>query len=206
MRTSAPPLLAVFRSQLQGDLLAQVFLGAAALSISDLARALEAPVATVAREVTRLVQAGLLSTTPQGRSLLVSANDQNPAVHPLRELVLIAFGPRQVVAEEFRPIAGIKELHIFGSWAARYLGEAGPVPGDVDVLVIGTVDRDAVYDAADRAAKRLRREVNPTVVSAQRWQTGEEPFLRQVRARPLVPLLSQSELAAHPVPDDDGEK
>jgi predicted nucleotidyltransferase len=31
------------------------------------------------------------------------------------------------------------ELAVFGSWAARYRGERGPVPGDVDLLVVGTV-------------------------------------------------------------------
>lgn len=132
---------------------------------------------------------GILTTTRLGRALLVSVNDANPAVGPLRELVLIAFGPRQVVTNEFTPIAGVTELAIFGSWAARYRGEGGPIPGDVDVLVVVDMDRNAIYDAADRATRRLRRDVNPTVVSAARWTAGTEPFLRQVRSRPLVSLL-----------------
>jgi hypothetical protein len=196
MRTSAPPLLAIFRSQLQGELLAQVFLGSEAATVSEIARALEAPVATVAREVSRLAAAGVLLTNRRGRALLISANEANPAVQPLRELVLIAFGPRQVITEEFGPIAGIQELLLFGSWAARYLGEPGPVPGDIDVLVVGDVDRDATYDAAERAAKRLRREVNPTTVSSTRWAGNEEPFLRQLRLRPLLPLIDAGAGAA----------
>jgi predicted nucleotidyltransferase len=192
MRTSAPPLLAVFRSQLQGELLAQVFLDSAeASTVSELARALGAPVATVAREVSRLAAAGVLLTNRRGRALLVSANETNPAVQPLRELVLIAFGPRQVITDEFGSIAGIQELLLFGSWAARYLGEQGPVPGDIDVLVVGEVDRDAIYDAAERAARRLRREVNPTTVSPARWASNEDPFLRNVRSRPLLPVIDK---------------
>lgn len=189
MRTSAPPLLAIFRSQLQGELLLQVFLRPPdTATVSDLARALDAPVATVHREVSRLANAGVLSTSRLGRALLISANDANPALRPLRDLVLIAFGPRRVVADEFAVVPGIEELYIFGSWAARYRGEVGPVPGDVDVLVVGEVDRDAVYDAAERAGKRLRRDVNPTIVSAARWATREEPFLRHVHSRPLIRL------------------
>jgi len=124
---------------------------------------------------------------------VVAANDDNPALAPLRDLVLIAFGPRQVVGEEFASLAGVEALFIFGSWAARYLGQAGPVPGDVDVLVVGSVDRDGVYDAAERAGQRLHREVNPTLVSAPRWASGDEPFLRQVRSRPLVALLETAQ-------------
>ena len=184
-------MLAVFRSQVQGELLSRVLLADEAVTIADLARELGAPLPTVAREVNRLGQAGLLTVVRQGRARLVTANDANPAVAPLRDLVAVAFGPRFVVAEEFLELAGLAELSIFGSWAARYGGERGPVPGDVDVLVIGAVDRDEVFDAADRAARRLHREVNPTVMSVKRWRIPDEtadPFVRELRARPLVRL------------------
>ena len=101
----------------------------------------------------RLKDAGILVVRPHGRAQLVTSNDRNPAVGPLRELVAVAFGPRYVVAAEFADLTGLGELYIFGSWAARYQGEPGPVPADVDVLVVGAVDRDEVYDAADRAAQ-----------------------------------------------------
>jgi DNA-binding transcriptional ArsR family regulator len=191
MRTSAPPLLAIFRSQVQGEVLARVLLAREAVTIADLARELGAPLPTVAREVNRLRDAGILSLSRQGRAQLVTGNEANPAVAPLRELVAVAFGPRFVVAEEFADLPGLAGLAIFGSWAARYSGERGSVPGDVDVLVVGGVDRDEVYDAADRAARRLHREVNPTVMSVQRWTMREEsadPFVRALRSRPLVRL------------------
>jgi len=193
MRTSAPPLLAVFRSQLQGELLARVLLSPGHLSVSDLARVLGAPIPTVAREVTRLEGAGLLTTSRVGRARLVSGNDVNPALGPLRELVMIAFGPRQVITDEFGELDGVEELLIFGSWAARYQGEAGPPPGDVDVLVVGRPDRDDVYDAANRAQGRLGREVNPVLVSAQRWQEAAEPFLQEVQRRPKLVMTRREQ-------------
>jgi predicted nucleotidyltransferase len=98
---------------------------------------------------------------------------------------MIAFGPRSVVAEEFAALQGV-EVYIYGSWAARYLGEPGPPPGDVDVLVVGTPSRDAVWEAAERAERRLHKEVNAHVVSPARWEERTEPFLRQVASRPLV--------------------
>lgn len=188
MRTSAPPLLAVFRSQLQGELLARVMLGPEGATITDLATDLGAPVSTVQREVDRLERAGILRTHRHGRGRLVSVNDANPAVRPLRELVTIAFGPRQVVEDEFAGLTGIEGLYLFGSWAARSSGVEGQAPGDVDVLVVGQPDRDDVYDAADRAQRRLHREVNATVISADRWASGDEPFLQGIRSHPLVPL------------------
>lgn len=184
MRTSAPPLLAVFRSRLQGDLLAQVLLNPVECTVTEIAAVLEAPLATVHREAVRLEEAGLLTSRRVGRARLLLPDDTNPAVSPLRELVLIAFGPRQVVAEEFGGLAGAGPVLIHGSWAARYEGEVGPPPGDVDVLVVGTPSRDEVFDAAERAGRRLRRPVNTTVVARARWDAADEPFLQEVRRRP----------------------
>jgi len=163
------------------------------LSVSDLARVLGAPIPTVAREVTRLEDAGLLTTSRVGRARLVSGNDVNPALGPLRELVMIAFGPRQVITDEFGELDGVEELLIFGSWAARYQGEPGPPPGDVDVIVVGRPNRDDLYDAANRAQGRLGREVNPVLVSTQRWQEAAEPFLQEVQRRPTLVLTGREQ-------------
>jgi predicted nucleotidyltransferase len=190
MRTSAPPLLAIFRSRLQGDLLARILL-APGDTMTDLARKVGAPVSTVQRELTRLHAAGLLTTNRVGRALQVSGNEANPALAPLRELVMIAFGPRQVVAEEFADLAEVSEVVIFGSWAARYSGEAGAPPGDVDVLVVGHPDRDDVYDAAERAQARIGRPVNTTVVSPARRVSSQEPFLQELSRRPAVSVFTQ---------------
>lgn len=192
MRTSAPALLPLFRSRLQGDLLARVLLNDATHTVSDLARGLHAPVATVQREVQRLQQAGILATSRVGRARLVAADEANPALAPLRQLVMIAFGPRQVVAEEFASV-GATAVSIFGSWAARYEGEQGPPPGDVDVLVLGQPDRDEVYDAADRAQARLGRPVNTTIVSDERWEATDEPFLQGLKQRPSLTVLPQED-------------
>lgn len=187
-KSAAPALSGVLRSQLQGQLLAEVFLGSTELSITDLARLLDAPVATVRLEADRLVKAGVLADRRQGRSRLIRANQESLAYRPLRDLILVTFGPTHVVADEFQRIKGIDGLFIYGSWAARYAGEQGPEPGDVDVLVVGTADRDDVYEAAERAEKRLHREVNTTIVSAMRWSLADEPFLQEVRRRPLIPV------------------
>jgi len=58
----------------------------------------------------------------------------------------------------------------------------------VDLLVIGTPDRDEVYDALEGIDSILGREVNVTFASPERWAAGEETFLAAVCSRPLVPL------------------
>lgn len=192
MRTYAPPLLPIFRSQLQGDLLAAVLLSDQERSISEIAGTLDAPVPTVAREVSRLEEAGFFTSRRVGTARLVRANTASPLTPPLTELVLRAFGPATILAHHLGDVEGIDSVAIFGSWAARYHGEPGPPPGDIDVLVIGNPDRDDVYDAATEAERQLGREVNTVVVTAEQWRTSDDPFLTQIRSRPQVPVLEQS--------------
>lgn len=202
MRTYAPPLLPIFRSQLQGELLAAVLLGDQERSVSELAAMLGAPVPTVAREVARLEDAGLLKSRRVGTARLVRADDASPLTKPLTELVLRTFGSVTVIAREFAGLPRIDRVDIFGSWAARYQGESGPPPGDIDVLVVGSPDRDDVYDAARHAEQVLGREVNPVVVSAKRWKAAEDAFLRGVQSGPRVPVLSAEE----PLRNRNGEE
>jgi predicted nucleotidyltransferase len=100
----------------------------------------------------------------------------------------MSFGPPLVVQEEFGTLRDVEQIFIYGSWAARYAGEPGPAPHDVDVLIIGTPDRDAAYDAARRAEQRLGREVNVTIRDAARWRAASDGFIQQVRSSPLVEI------------------
>jgi predicted nucleotidyltransferase len=190
MRTDAPPLLPILRSQLQGELLAAVLLTDREHSVSELATMLRAPIPTVAREVARLADAGLFASHRVGTARLVSAGRASPLAEPLTELIARSFGPTAVLAREFSSVAGVDRVEIFGSWAARFRGEPGPPPGDVDVLVIGSPDPDDVHDAIDRAERVLRREVNAVVVSADRWKTSKDAFLKHIRSAPRVPVLA----------------
>ena len=63
------------------------------------------------------------------------------------------------------------------------------MPHDVDVLLVGTPDRDAVDDAARRAQSRLGREVNVILRSRQRWEHDHDAFTVQLRTSPLLQVL-----------------
>jgi DNA-binding transcriptional ArsR family regulator len=187
MRTPAPALLPVFRSRLVGDLLALILTQPErSWRLGELADRLGVPYQTVTGEIRRLEQAGLVTITTVGRSKLVTANTASPYAGPLTELTAMAFGPPMVLGEEFAPVAGIEALYLYGSWAARHSGTAGAAPADVDVLVVGHVDRDEVYEAARRAERRLGREVNAMIRSPEAWEGGDDAFTTTLKSSPLV--------------------
>jgi predicted nucleotidyltransferase len=98
-----------------------------------------------------------------------------------------------VLAEELDGVEGVERAYLFGSWAARYTGEAGRSPADLDLLIIGAPDRDDLDDAAQRAESRLAREVNVTIRSPAWWREGTDGFHTDVTRRPLVPVFSEEE-------------
>jgi predicted nucleotidyltransferase len=196
MRSEAPALMPIFRSQLQAELLAWLLLHPdEEYPMTELASRLGAPLNTLHREAQRLVTAGLLTARSVGRSRLLSANSANRATGPLTELLEMTFGPRAIVGEEFARLHGAERVIIFGSWAARYRGAAGSPPNDVDVLVVGTADRADVYDAADRAQARLGMQVNPTIRSSEAWRRDEDPLVEQIRSAAYVEVLTAGEAA-----------
>jgi DNA-binding transcriptional ArsR family regulator len=189
LRTAAPALFPLFRSELQSKLLLRILLGEGEESVAELASAAGEDPGNTAREVVRLERAGIVTSRRVGRTKLIQANRRAPFYRALVELVTVVLGPAKVLAEELTGIDGIVHAEIFGSWAARYHGEPGQAPSDVDLLVVGAPDRDNLHDATQSAARRLNRPVNPVVVSAQRWNTAEDGFIREVRSRPRVAVV-----------------
>lgn len=171
----------VFRSQHQAELLMWLLLHPdQEYGVSELAGRLGVPLSTLHREVVRLDEAGLILSRIFGRNRLVRANPGHPATSALTQLLEVTFGPRAVVAEEFA-VTGAELVVIFGSWAARYAGQAGPPPHDIDVLVVGKVDRADLYEAADRAQARLGLKVNPVARSRHQWKKPEDALVVQIK-------------------------
>ena len=187
MRSKAPALFPVFRSRAQAEILAVTLLHPEReQTITDLARRLRIPLATVSDEVARLLGADLFTVRKVGRANLLRPNVGNRVVGPLTEIVLATMGPHLVVQEAFAGLQGVERLLIFGSWAARYHDEAGPPPNDLDVLLVGTPNRAEVYEAAETVEQHTGMPVNPVIASARRWNDDADPLMRQIQSHPRV--------------------
>lgn len=188
MRTKAPALLPIFRSQAQAELLTWLYLHPEEeFSLTALASRVGASVPTVHREAERLIAANLVSETSIGRNRMLRANPAHPAAAPLGRLLEVTFGPRQVISEEFATVPGADRVLIFGSWASRYSGEIGHSPNDVDVMAIGDhIDRADLYAAADRALQRLGLPVNPVMRTHQQWNEPGDRLSAQIQTQPIV--------------------
>jgi DNA-binding transcriptional ArsR family regulator len=190
MKVASPLLLPLLRSRTQGDVLAWILLQPdRSFSILEIAEAVGTSPPTVTREVNRLVEAGLASSERRGNIRLIQAVVDNPVYRPLAELLAVTFGPIVVLRESLSDVPGIEEAFIYGSWAERYVMQPGHVPNDLDLLVIGDVDRRVLDDALHAAERRLRREVNVRRVTRAAWEADDGSFKRTVMDRPRVSLI-----------------
>jgi DNA-binding transcriptional ArsR family regulator len=190
MKQAPPALLPILRSRFQGELLAWLFLHPdKEFPLTELAQRFDVSRPTVSREADHFVSAGLIGERRQGNMRFIRARTDTVVAGPLAELLSVTYGPTAVLGGLLAAVPGIEEAYVFGSWAARYRGQAGNVPHDVDVLVVGDADDDDLYDVAGAAERILGREVNIHRVLAQTWREAtRDPFLETVRSRPMVQL------------------
>jgi len=184
-------LLPLLPSRATGALLALLYLHPDRdYTLTEAGRLIAASPKVMHTEADRLVTAGLVREVRRGRARLLRAETNGPVSRPLTDLLAVTYGPLPVLTDLLSEVAGVDQAFIYGSWAARYLGEPGPVPHDVDVLAVGTASDDDLYDVARRAERRLEREVNISGISPRHWENPDpaDSFLRHIRERPLVKL------------------
>jgi predicted nucleotidyltransferase len=188
--STAPPRLApIFRSDTQLQVLGATYLEPERhFTIPELVERSSRPQPTVAREVDRLTEAGLLQSELRSGRRSVWADTSSPIFAELRSILLKTIGPKAVIEQQLRGLQGVDQALIYGSWARRYQGEPGPLPQDVDLMVIGDADVAEVRSEADAASRRLGRDVNVTVLTSEEWERGETGFLSHLKTQPLVTL------------------
>ncbi len=146
---------------------------------------------SVYREVQRAEQAGLVTTRKVGNTRLARANTDSPYYAGLADVLTRAFGVPAVLAEVLRHVGGIDDAYIYGSWAARHAGQAGQRPvADIDVLILGSPDRDQLYEALSTAETRLGRPIEATIREADWLKSGSGSFHETVISRPMLKLTA----------------
>jgi predicted nucleotidyltransferase len=190
MRTAAPTPLPLFRSEGQARLLTHLFLsyGRPDAPLAEIARELGLDPGGIAREATRLEQAGLIRSSRVGRQRHLRPNIESPYYQPLRDLLARAYGPPRLIGRALAQLGGVEEALIYGSWAARYHNQPGPPPNDIDVLVVGNPQRRALARSARELSDQLGLEVDPHVVSPADYEQGTSGFLRTIKQGPFIEL------------------
>lgn len=191
MRTQAPPLLPIFRSDLQARVLAALLLDdEPRLTTSELRERTGATPASLHRELKRLEGAGLIEHEAIGRANRYQAATDSPLHEPLVELLRRTLGVEPLLSERLAAVDGVETAAIFGSWAAGTATDGS----DIDLLVIGDVDRDALLAAVRAVEDVAAREIDVTAYRREEFDRRVEAgsgFLRTVLRGPLIELVGK---------------
>lgn len=189
MKSSAPLLSPILRSDTQGRMLAALMRDAEKeITLTELAAQCDVAVPTILRDVDRLVDGGYVTARRVGRNRLVRINIEHPIYASLWNVVMFGYGPAAVLPGLLSGIPGIENAYIYGSWAARFLGESGESPRDIDVLIVGGSEYGDLYEVAHKASALVGREININVITPQRWTDQKDGFVTTVKSRPLLEL------------------
>jgi len=171
-----------------------------ALHGREIARRTNLPPGTLARELRRLEEVGLLLAERRGNQVAFRANPDSVVYRELASILRKTSGLADVVADALAPAAArIDVAFVFGSVAqGRETGNS-----DVDVMVIGKPAFAEVVKLLHPAQSALARDVNPKLYSAKEFAKAArtDSFLRDVLAKPKIFLIGDehdlAELARH---------
>ena len=140
----------------------------ASFYVREIARLTGTPAGSLHRELRLLGDAGILLRSTVGNQVRYQANRECPIYEELAAVFRKTTGLADVIREALSSLARrIRLSFVFGS-VANGTDRTG---SDVDVLVIGKPEFDDVVVALSRLRERLRREVNPVVMTEAQFRT-----------------------------------
>ncbi len=158
----------------------------ASFHLRELARLAGSHAGTLARELDKLTQTGLVLRTEQGNQVRYQANTRNPLFADLASMFRKTHGAVPMLREALEPLGKrIRLALVFGSVA-----RGAESPGsDIDLLVLGDIGFAALAKALFPLHEALGREVNPVLYApkefAQRAARGEA-FARELLNKPRL--------------------
>jgi predicted nucleotidyltransferase len=151
---------------------------------AELARYLGLLRSGVQRDLRALSGAGLLKTHRKGHMVFFQANEEAPVFPELYALILKTVGLVEALRDALTPLAnGISVAFVYGSIAAS----REQPDSDIDLLIVGTIQRIRLSRLLLDAGQRLGRQINSTLYSPAEFAAKrKQHFLAAVLDKPKL--------------------
>lgn len=157
--------------------------------LREIARLTGTQPGTLARELAKLVAAGVLLKVPVGNQVHYRANRECPIFTELSSILRKTSGLAETLAAALLPLAEQVELaFVFGSMASG----TARTDSDIDLLIIGELGFAEAVAALYPLQAQLAREINPKVYRHAEWQqllAEQGAFIRNVLSKPRMLVL-----------------
>jgi predicted nucleotidyltransferase len=144
----------------------------------------------VQRELARLHESGLVTSTRLGRQRMYRANPAAPIFQELHQIVLKTVGAADPIRAAITPLRSrLAAAMIYGSVAKG----TDVADSDIDVLLVSDqLQLEDVYRAFEPAERALARKISPTIVSTGDYEAKRRTpgtFLHRVAEGPVISLV-----------------
>ena len=150
------------------------------------------PAGSLHRELKALFEAGLLLKERQGNQVRYQANRASPVYEELASIFRKTVGLAGVLSDALADLSDRIDLaFIFGSLA---VGQQ-KYSSDVDLMIIGDISLLEAVKALASAQGKLGREINPVVMTADRFASQaekKERFISRVVEEPKIFVMGDA--------------
>ncbi len=146
-------------------------------------------VATIKRELDRMLGAGILRMTKIGNQHHYQANPECPVYHELSGIVKKTFGITDIIRSALSIVSGqVDWAFIYGSVASG----KETTDSDIDLMIVGAPRFSEVAGLLYPVQKNLGREINPKIYSRKEWilmQKRNNAFIKELLAKPRMDVI-----------------
>jgi len=148
-------------------------------------------VATIKRELDRMLAAGIISMTRVGNQHHYQANPECPLYHELISIVKKTVGLTSPIHEALSSLVEqIDWAFVFGSVASG----KETANSDIDLMIIGNVGFAEVVTILYPVQETLAREINPKIYRRQEWiqmLESKDAFIMEVLSKPKMDVIGE---------------
>lgn len=157
--------------------------------IKEILRLTGMGVATIKRELDRMLAAGILRMTRIGNQHHYQANSECPIFLELSGIIKKTLGIRETISSALSSLSGkIEWAFIYGSVAAG----KETTGSDIDLMIVGDIGFSEVVALLNPAQDTLGREINPKIYSKKEWtlmRTRKNPFVEELLVKPRMDVI-----------------
>jgi len=157
--------------------------------IKEILRLTGMGVATIKRELDRMLAAGILNMTKIGNQHHYQANPECPIYSEIIGIVKKTIGITDVLSLALSPLAThITWAFVFGSVASGKETSAS----DIDLMIICDVGYADVVKVIYSVQEKLGREINPKIYTQEEWTqmlNNNDAFIKEVLAKPRINIM-----------------
>ncbi len=147
---------------------------------------------SIQKELKRLEDARIILSVKEANVRFYWINQDHPLYPELKSIVFKTAGLADYLKDSLTDIGDVETALIYGS-VARNVED---VTSDVDLLVIGDVDMDALHEAIETAEASISREINPTVFTRKEWDARVrigQAFVTDILANDKIILMGDED-------------